>query len=151
MMTLIPPRLRLPALYFLIGLLFAAAWLVRGGKTWWISILTIVAFSARCAFLYWGGGQDTDAGALVGSHPDERQRLLSTRSQALAMKLAAVSAFAGLTIAVAIRAAWWWPFAILLAVLVFGYLLGLSVYGVAQEDPAADDLNSDLHAPFPVG
>ncbi len=151
MMTRIPPRLRLPALYFVIGLLFAAAWLIRGGKTWWISIMTIAVFLVRCGILYWGGGQDTDAGALVGSHPDERQRLLSMKSQALATKLAAITAFAGLTIAIAIRASWWWPFAVMLAIVGFGYLLGLSVFGVAQEDPAADDLNSNLHAPFPVG
>jgi hypothetical protein len=49
------------------------------------------------------------------------------------------AAFAGVTIAVAARAGWWWPFAAIFAVSGFGYLLGLSSYGVAQEDPADDD------------
>jgi hypothetical protein len=50
-----------------------------------------------------------------------------------------LAAFIGVTIAVAARAGWWWPFAAIFAVTGFGYLLGLSNYGVAQEDPADDD------------
>jgi hypothetical protein len=32
MMTFIPPRLRKPGMHALAGLLFTAAWLVRGGR-----------------------------------------------------------------------------------------------------------------------
>jgi hypothetical protein len=49
-----------------------------------------------------------------------------------------VGAFAGVTIAVAARAGWWWPFAVILAVGGFSYLLGLSNYGVGEESPADD-------------
>ena len=49
-----------------------------------------------------------------------------------------VAAFAGVTIAVAARAGWWWPFAVVLAVGGFSYLLGLSNYGVGEESPADD-------------
>ena len=59
------------------------------------------------------------------------------------------AAFAGGTIAVAVRVASWWPFAAILAVTGFGYLLGLSNYGVAEEDPA-DDANDGHHAPSPI-
>ena len=88
-------------------------------------------------------------GALAGSRADERQKLLSLRSQALAAKLAAIAAFIGLTIAVAVKAAWWWPFLVILAVAGFGYLLGLSNYGVGEEDPA-DDANDGHQARSPV-
>jgi hypothetical protein len=57
-----------------------------------------------------------------------------------------IAAFAGLTIAVAVKAAWWWPFAIMLAVTGFGYLFGLSTYGVAEEG-AADDANATSRGP----
>ena len=39
MMAFIPPRLRKPAGIAVAGVLFGAAWLVRGGPLWWISIL----------------------------------------------------------------------------------------------------------------
>jgi hypothetical protein len=95
------------------------------------------------------GREDNDEGALAGSRADERQKLLSLRSQALAAKLAAIAAFIGLTIAVAIKATWWWPFLVTLAVTAFGYLLGLSNYGVAEEIPA-DDANNGHPVRSPV-
>ena len=98
---------------------------------------------------YLRGGQDSDEGALAGSRADERQKLLSLRSWALAGKLAMTAAFIGLTIAVAVKAAVWWPFLVILAVAGFGYLLGLSNYGVAEEDPA-DDANPGHQAQSPA-
>ena len=60
------------------------------------------------------------------------------------------AAFAGVTIAVAARAAAsWWPFAAILAVTGFGYLLGLSNYGVGEESPA-DDANDGHQVRSPV-
>jgi len=138
MMTFIPPRLRKPTGTVLAGALFAAAWLVRGGPLWWISILAVIATAVRAISLYREGGKDTDEGALAGSRADERQRLLSLRSRALACNLAVIAAFIGLTAAIAVKAAWWWPFLVILAVAGFGYLLGLSNYGVADEDEADD-------------
>ena len=84
-------------------------------------------------------GKDTDEGALAGSRADERQKLLSLRSRALACNLAVIAAFLGLTVAIAVKAAWGWPFLVILAVAGFGYLLGLSNYGVAEQDPADDE------------
>ena len=98
---------------------------------------------------YVRAGEDNDEGALAGSRADERQKLLSLRSRALAMNFAAVAAFIGLSIAVAVKAAWWWPFLVVLAVAGFGYLLGLSNYGVAEEDPA-DDADTGHQARSPV-
>jgi hypothetical protein len=53
------------------------------------------------------------------------------------------------TIAVAVKATWWWPFLVILAVAGFGYLLGLSNYGVGEEDPAGD-ANDGQQARSPV-
>ena len=60
-----------------------------------------------------------------------------------------VAAFIGLTVGVAVKATWWWPFLVILAVAAFGYLLGLSNYGVAEEIPA-DDANDGHPARSPV-
>jgi len=128
---------------------FAAAWALRGGNAWWLSIVIEVSMLAQAIAIYVRAGEDTDEGALAGSRADERQKLLSLRSQALAAKLAAIAAFIGLTIAVAVKATWWWPFLVILAVAGFGYLLGLSNYGVAEQDPA-DDTNAGHQAHYPV-
>lgn len=60
-----------------------------------------------------------------------------------------VAAFAGVTIAVAARGGWWWPFAVILAVGGFSYLLGLSNYGVGEEG-SADDADDGHQVRSPV-
>lgn len=60
MITIIPPRVRKPAMCALAGVLFAAAWLVRGGPLWWVSINAVIPTAACVARLYWLGGKDTD-------------------------------------------------------------------------------------------
>jgi hypothetical protein len=95
MMTFIPPRLRKPAVYALAGVLFAAAWLVRGGPLWWVSINAVILTAAVVARVYWLGGKDTDEGARAGSRADERQQLVSVRSRALRYPGVAGSSGAG--------------------------------------------------------
>jgi hypothetical protein len=146
MLRIIPPRLRRPLLYAVIGVVFAAAWLVRGGHTWWISILALVVTAARVAAVYIQGGKDTDEGALAGSRADERLKLLNARSRALAGIFAWVATFAALCIAVAAKQTWW-PYAAILAVTGLGYLFGLSNYGVGEQDPAEEDTEAAPGAP----
>jgi hypothetical protein len=105
---------------------------------------------ARAIALYVGGGQDTDEGALAGSRPDERQKLISQRSWALTGKAAVLAAFVGVTVATATRAAVWWAFVIVLGVAGLAYLFGLSRYGVAEEGQA-DDTGTGYGAPHTVG
>jgi hypothetical protein len=65
----------------------------------------------------------------------------------------AVEALAGtgLTVAVASRAAWWWPCAAIFALAVFAYLYGLSRFGVGEEGPGEDDdADSGYEARSPV-
>src|ERR1700730_14680197 len=138
MMTFVPPRLRKPAGAALAGLLFAAAWLVRGGPLWWVSINAVTLTSVCVARLYWLGGKDTDEGARAGSRADERQRLVSARSRAIACNLAALTSFIGLTAGIAANAVWWWPFLVTLLITGYGYLLGLGWFGVAEEGTPDD-------------
>ena len=149
MTTFIRPRLRKPAGTALAGLLFAAAWLVRGGPLWWVSILSLIATAVRVVALYRLGAQDSDEGALAASRADERQTLVGLRSRALACNVAAVASFIGLTAAIAAKAGWWWPFLAILAVTGFGYLFGLSSYGSGAPD-ADDDADAGQPRRSPV-
>jgi hypothetical protein len=149
MMSFIRPRWRQPAWTIVAGAVFAAAWAIRGGPHWWLFVTLIaIATLARAFSLYVWAGEDDDVGALAGSRADERQKLVSLRSWALGGRFAMIAAFIGLTVAVAISASWWWPFLAILAVTGFGYLLGLSNYGIAQEEPAdSSDPGQQIQSP----
>jgi hypothetical protein len=149
MMRFIRPRLRKPAGIALFGTVYAAAWLVHGGNGWQWAITAEIGVIAFTIAAYLRGGRDSDEDALYGSRIDERQQLIAQRSWALAGKVTMFAAFVGVTIAVAARAASWWPFAAILAVTGFGYLLGLSNYGVGEESPA-DDANDGHQVRSPV-
>jgi hypothetical protein len=135
MMSFMRPRWRKPAGFVLAGAVFAVAWIIRGGPNWWLWV-TLVAVGAlgRAFTLYVWAGEDDDVGALAGSRADERQKQLSLRAWTFTGRLAMIAAFLGLAIAVALKATWWWPFLVILAVTGFGYVLGLATYGVAEED-----------------
>src|SRR5215467_6866481 len=150
MMTIISPRLRKPAIYALAGVLFAAAWLVRGGNLWWVSIMALIGTAVGVVRMYQLGGQDTDEGARAGSRGDERQQMISLRSRALACNLTAITSFIGLTVAIALNAVWWWPFLVTLLITGYGYLFGLSNYGVAEEG-TPDDADPERQTRSPIG
>ncbi len=135
MMSFIRPRWRRPAVVILAGAAFAAAWGVRGGPHWplWATLFGIIAL-ARALWMYALSGEDSDAGALAASVADERQKSLSQRSWAVSGRSAMIAAFIGLTVAVAVKASWWWPFLAILAVTSVGYLLGIAVYQAQSGD-----------------
>jgi len=139
MKTFLSPRLRRPALVALAGTAFAVAWLVRGGSSWFLSIVIEVTVLVRVVTLYIQTGQDIKEGRRTATGRDERQQLVNTRSRALAGSVVTVAAFIGVTVAVAIRADWWWPCAAILALAAFAYLYGLSRFGVGEEGPGEDD------------
>jgi hypothetical protein len=138
MIAFIRPRLRKPLMYALAGTVFAAAWALRGGDAWWLSVAMEVTVLVTAITTYVRAGEDNDEGALAGSRADERQKLLSLRSRALGWNFTMVAAFIGITVGVAVKASWSWPFLAILAVGGFAYLLGLSNYGAAEDDPADD-------------
>lgn len=148
MMAFIRPRLRWPLGIALAGTVFAGAWALRGGGAWQLSVAMEVTVLAAAIASYLRAGEDNDEGALAGSRADERQKLLSLRSRALGWNFAMVAAFIGVTVAVAVKAAWGWPFLVILAVAGFAYLLGLSNYGVAEEGTADDaDTGHQVQSP----
>ena len=148
MMAFIRPRLRKPLGVALAGTVFAAAWALRGGHAWWLSVAIEVTVLVTAVTTYVRAGEDNDEGALAGSRADERQQLLSVRSRALGWNFAMVAAFIGVAAGVAVKATWWWTFLVILAVGGFAYLLGLSNYGIAQEDPADDtDTGHQVRSP----
>jgi hypothetical protein len=150
MMSFIRPRWRKPAWIVLAGMVFAVALVIRGGQQWWLWVsLVAIVVAGRAFFLYAWAGEDNDAGALAGSRADERQKLLSLRSRAVAFNVTALAAFAGLTVAIAIRASWWWPFAVIFGVTGFGYLAGLLTFSFAEEG-LADEANGQRQAPSPI-
>jgi hypothetical protein len=143
----IPPRLRKPALMVLSGVLFAVAWLVRGGSLWWVSIPALIVAGARVFSYYQLGKSDTDEGALAGARADERQQLIGLRSRSLGYRFVLVAGFAGLLAAIATRAGWWWPFLLILLVAGFGNLFGLSTYGSGEPDEDDDAGAEPLQSP----
>jgi hypothetical protein len=149
MMSFIPPRLRKPGIYALAGLLFSAAWLVQGGRLWWVSIPALIGTAAGAVRRYRLGGTDTDEGARAGSRADERQQLVSLRSRALACNLAAITSFLGLTAAIALGKSWGWPFLVTFLITGYGYLLGIGTYGIAEEG-TPDDADTEHQASSPI-
>ena len=148
MMAFIRPRLRKPLGIALAGTVFAGAWALRGGDAWQLSVAMEVTVLASAITTYLRAGEDNDEGALAGSRADERQKLLSLRSRALGWNFVMVAAFIGVTAGVAVNATWWWPFLVILAVTQFGYLLGLSNYGIAEEGTADDaDTGHQVRSP----
>ena len=138
MSTFIGPRLRKPLGIALAGTVSAAAWALRGGDAWQLSVAAEVTVLVGAITTYVRAGEDSDEGALAGSRADERQKMLSLRSRALGWNFAMIAAFIGITVGVAVNATWSWPFLVILAVTGFAYLLGLSNYGVAEEGTADD-------------
>jgi hypothetical protein len=64
MMSFIRPRWRKPAWIVLAGTVFAAAWVIRGGRDWWLWVSLVAMVAAGRAFgLYMWAGEDDDVGA----------------------------------------------------------------------------------------
>lgn len=135
MISFIRPRWRKPAGVILGGAVFAAAWGIRGGphSSLWAALFGILALG-RAFWLYMVAAEESDVGALAGSRADERQKWVSLRSWAFGGRLAMIAAFIGLTVAIAVKGTWWWPFLALFAVTGFGYVLGLTTSGTMRED-----------------
>ena len=138
MSTFISRRLWKPGMVFVGGTALAAAWLIRGGQSWYLAIIIEVTILIAAAAMYIRAGRNTEEGALAASQRDERQQLVNQRSRALAGNVAMIASFVGLTVAVAVNGTWWWPCAVIFAVTGFAYLYGLSRFGVGEEGPAEE-------------
>jgi hypothetical protein len=133
-MRFIRPRLRKPLLRGIATLGIAGAWVI-GSHTWEPAIVIAVVAVGQTVYRYTWAGEDTDESALLGSRADERQKQVGLRARALAGAVALAAAYTGLVITLAARRADAWPFAALLAVTGFAYLLGVSTYGSGEPGP----------------
>ena len=143
-MSHIRPRLRKPLARAIAGTVLVGAWAV-GSPHWWLAVTEVVVLAMAVAWYVWAGQED-DEGALLGSRADERQKLVGQQARALAGVVGMATAYTGLAIALAVKPADAWPFAVVLAVTGFGYLFGLSTYGSGELDGA----DSGHEARFPV-
>jgi hypothetical protein len=134
MMRFIRPRLRKPLLRGIALLGIAGAWVI-GSRTWEPAIVIAVVAVGQTVYRYTWAGEDTDESALQGWRADERQKQVGLRARALSGSVAMAAAYIGLVIALAVKRADAWPFAALLAVTGFAYLLGLSSYGSGEPGP----------------
>jgi uncharacterized membrane protein len=144
-MNFIRPRLRKPLLRVVAGTGVAAAWAI-GSPHWWLAIVIEVSTLGYAVGWYLLGGQDTDEGALVGSHADERQQIVGQQAMALAGKFALIGAYVGVVVTLALKPAEAWPFAAVFVVGGFGYLFGLSQYGSDSVDDTGDELPASARA-----
>jgi hypothetical protein len=134
MLRFIRPRLRKPLLRGIALLGIAGAWVI-GSHTWEPAIVIAVVAVGQTVARYIWAGADTDEAALLGSRADERQKQVGLQARALAGAVAIAAAYTGLVITLAVKRADAWPFAALLAVTGFAYLLGLSSYGSGEPGP----------------
>lgn len=95
------PRLWSPIAVGIMGSALAAA--VGVSRGWGAASGVEVAVFLVAAFVYLLGGSDSDAGAVLGNRPDERQVLLRLKSQALAMKVVFLGALIGWAVAIALK------------------------------------------------
>jgi hypothetical protein len=112
----------------------AAAWAI-GSPRWDLAIVAAVVAVGQAVAWYIWAGEDTDESALLGSRADERQKQVGLQARALAGAVAMAAAYIGLVVTLAVKMADAWPFAALLAVTGFAYLLGLSSYGSGEPSP----------------
>jgi hypothetical protein len=118
-------RLRVPAVMAIGGSAIALATLVNSG---WEAALFVELFTIAATTGYYVlGGRDSDAGALFGSRPDERQMSVGMKATALAGNVMGIVALGGFVIATAMGAAIW-PFALFCAVGAASFLAGLVIY-----------------------
>src|SRR5580693_9394291 len=148
MMRFIRPRLRKPLLRGIALLGIAGAWVI-GSRTWEPAIVIAIAAVGQTVYRYIWAGEDTDESALLGSRADERQKQVGQRARALAGAVAIAAAYTGLVITLAVKRADAWPFAALLAVTGFAYLLGLSSYGSGEPGPE-DEVTAGHQTRSPV-
>jgi uncharacterized membrane protein len=148
MMRFIRPRLRVPLAVAIAGTALAAGWAARGGHAWWLAIVIEIGALVRVVMLYVAGGNDSDEGALIGSHADERQRQIARRASALAGNVALIACVIGLSVTVALKTVAAWPFAAVLFVAGLAWAFGFQ--NATSDDGGADDVSAGYHAGTPA-
>jgi fatty acid desaturase len=128
-------RLRVPASSLVFGTGIALA--VSLGDGWPSGLFSEMVTLCGVTILYFAGGGDTDAGAVLGGRPDERQKLVRLKAANLSLAVALTAMVGACVIAAAARTAFW-PYEPLAVIIGVAYLIGLGVYGVDRDDPNAE-------------
>ena len=118
------PRLRRPAVTAIGGSAIAIAALISSG--WRGAVVEAVTVAAALGY-YALGGRDTDFGAVMGSHTDERQSNIGMRARSLAACVMGAVAAVGFVIATA-RGSATWPFELFCGVGAASFLAGLVIF-----------------------
>ena len=122
-------RLAAPVIMIIGGTGFTAATAAAYG---WVAAIAVAAVAVVAAVGYYvWGGRDSDMGAMFGARVDERQSLLRTRAQALALLAGTVAGLVGFMVALALKDPVW-PFALILGIEVVTFIAGLAIYRVRE-------------------
>lgn len=128
-------RLRAPALMVIIGSLIALAEFVAKGWSYGAQCEGIV-FVAALGY-YWLGGTDSDMGAMLTSRADERQVGIRQRGRAVAALAMLAAALVGAVVSLTLdRPAW--PFALVAAIGVVSFAVGLKASGATLMGAGSD-------------
>jgi hypothetical protein len=127
----------------------ALAVAVAVSRGWSAAIGVEVAVFLIAAYLYLLGGNDSDAGAVIGNRADERQKLVRLKAQSLAMTVMYLAALIAWAVAIALKGLYW-PFDLIFSCGGITFLIGLQIYGVRADSPigstdALQDRSGDPH------
>ena len=122
----VPARLRTPAL---VALLAIAALGIGGATQGWKTVLDVLPVPILVIVgLYLWGGRDSDAGAVIRHHLDERQAAARLRVQALVGRVLSLAIAVAYLVAATSKATLW-PWAVLLGLVAGTFLVGWLMYG----------------------
>lgn len=92
--------------------------------------------------LYATAARDSDLGAVLGGHADERQELVRLKASRVSAVVAITGSVVATVIAAAINATYW-PFEVLYIVPGLAYVISVRVYGTRDRINGADDDDLD--------
>jgi hypothetical protein len=124
-------RLWTPAAAVVFGTTIAVA--VGISQGWESAVIAEAVALAWAAGVYAIGGRDSDIGAVVSAHGDERQELVKLRAARLCLAVVVVAVVAGCLIA-AITKNPIWPFQLGAVLIGLAYFYGLWLYGTDHDE-----------------
>jgi hypothetical protein len=135
-MSQIKGHLLTPAIAAAAGTAIAVSVGIRQG--WGAALISEFVLVCWVTILYTLRGNDTDTGAVLGQHADERQDLVGLKSARLSLAVVLGAVAAACVIAAAANYPVW-PFEVLATIMGLAYFIGLRVYGVNPDASRAQE------------
>jgi hypothetical protein len=137
-------RLRTPVFALVFGSVISTA--IGIGQSWIGAAITYAVTAVVAGIFYVVGWSESesDASAVIGGRADERQKLVRLRAAQAGLVTAVVAAGIACLISAIVKAAFW-PYEVIVDVVVVAYLIGLRAYGVsfpAEESEESPDEQS---------